>query len=171
MKTLYLLALVLAIACSTANAADAYKCKLQNGSTVFQDSPCLSAGATISSARDVQPQRTPEELQEIRNRYARQLQAPRIEAPAAPVAARPQADASQSSECRDAKMSYENEASSIKNNHALIDSAKRMMYAACGIAAPAEVTVRNTTIVNNPPPSRAPRPINCYQQGNRTFCD
>ncbi|MDD2742699.1 MAG: hypothetical protein PHV02_10515 [Rhodocyclaceae bacterium] len=92
-----------------------------------------------------------------------------------PVTGRTKADvrveASQSRECRDAKMSYENESSSIKKDYALIDSAKRMMYAACGIDAPNEVTVRNTTIVNNPPRDVS-RSMNCYTRGNgRISCN
>lgn len=71
----------------------------------------------------------------------------------APVVGRTTADvryeARNSSECRDAKMSYENEASSIMKNTEAINAKRRAMYGACGMDEPTNIEVNNRTTINN----------------------
>ena len=57
------------------------------------------------------------------------------------------AEARNSSECKDAERSYDNDASSILQNGAQIDAAKRRMYSACGMDEPVNVNVDNRTTI------------------------
>ncbi|EXI68979.1 MAG: hypothetical protein AW08_00805 [Candidatus Accumulibacter adjunctus] len=61
------------------------------------------------------------------------------------------AELQNSTRCREAQRSYEVEASSIKNDRAMINATKRRMYAACGMDEP--TVIENRTIINDNRPT------------------
>ncbi|MEF8699225.1 MAG: DUF4124 domain-containing protein [Candidatus Accumulibacter sp. UW25] len=74
------------------------------------------------------------------------------------------AEARNSKECKDAQWSYDVEASSIRNDAAQINSAKRRMYSACGMREPDNVNIDNRTIVQRdrrPPVVAPPQSMRC----------
>lgn len=160
-----------------ANAyAEIYKCRNDKGGTEFSDKPCRVGSVTVSISENLypstqssfQPQtNSPNAYQSTLDhmvdeaigtgdlRRAKELALTSdhwekirlAETPTQKSDAELKIQQANSDECSQAKRSYQLEAGAIRQNESLINSKKRLMYSACGMAEPNSVNIRNSVKV------------------------
>jgi hypothetical protein len=121
--------------------AQVFKC-VENGKLTFSEIPCSgkSSGAEISIRPNVidtsgsREQVLSKQVQDLQSEQSQRQQ---------PVAV-PE-DKANSSVCKQATRSYENEAGSIRDDKELIATKRSAMFIACGQQEPVTVTIKNVS--------------------------
>jgi len=163
--------LLLLLALVSSAQAQVYKCKDQNGKIVFSDIACdtRSDGGAIN----VRPNTidTSGSREQILSKQVRDLQdqvAQSQQNQASGAAPSQQEDKASSSACKQAALSYENEAGSIRKDRDAIASKKSKMYIACGQKEPPQNTQTVRAALRNYPLTNCNPGGICYGvQGER----